>query len=122
LKKLSITGNGFEFVSSVSGLDAVGELPDLESLHLFGLRMTDVNFAVSLHKLNELSITNTPLTDITALRQTKALRSVSLTGTSVVDISPLLDLQQLAELGVVRTPARSDVISELERRGVKIQR
>ena len=42
--------------------------------------------------------------------------------TSVADVSSLLELPDLVELTVSYTPARSDIIAELERRGVKVTR
>lgn len=72
--------------------------------------------------MEEISVTNSPLINVSALSRIKRLKTVSLTGTAVVDISPLLDLPELKTLGIMRTPARSDVLTELERRGVKVQR
>jgi hypothetical protein len=63
-----------------------------------------------------------PITSIAPLRGLKSLKSVGLNVTEVADISPLLDLPSLEHLGVVRTPARADILTELERRGVKIVR
>jgi hypothetical protein len=40
----------------------------------------------------------------------------------VADVSPLLDLPDLTELVILRTPARDDVLRELERRGVRVDR
>ena len=122
LTKLHINGDGFQHLSTVTGLDAVGELQNLTELRLFGLQMVDLAFVGDLRSLNAIYITNSPVTNISALSRLKALKSVSLTGTSVVDISPLLDLPELQTLGIPRTPARSDVITELERRGVKVTR
>jgi hypothetical protein len=38
----------------------------------------------------------------------------------VADVSPLLDLPNLSELMLLRTPAREDVVKELQRRGVTV--
>jgi hypothetical protein len=38
----------------------------------------------------------------------------------IVDISPLLSLSALSKLSLTRTPARADVISDLQRQGVRI--
>jgi internalin A len=122
LKILSIGGNGFEYFSFVNGLDAIGALTNLQKLSIFGVQMTDLNFATPLQNLTELSVTNAPLSNISALGQLRSLSNVSLTGTLVVDISPLVNLPELTQLGIVRTPARSDVVTQLEHRGVKIQR
>lgn len=122
LTKLSITGDGFEYISPVRGLAAIDELHHLKELSLFGVQVVDLAFVADLQYLEEVSVTNAPLSNISALSRIKTLKSVSLTGTSVVDISPLLDLPELKTLGIMRTPARSDVLTELERRGVKVQR
>ena len=122
LTKLSITGNGFDYISPVTGLGAIGELSSLRTLHLFGIQIKDLVFLTNAQNLNEITVTNAPLTNISALRRIKSLTIVSLTGTLVVDVSPLLDLPKLTAVSITRTPARSDVVTELERRGVKVQR
>ncbi len=122
LTKLSISGNGFEYFSLVKGLDAIDELPRLRTLWIFGVQMIDLGFVADLQSLEEIAVTNAPLNNISTLSRIKTLKSVTLTGTSVVDISPLLNLSKLENLSIVHTPARSDVVTELERRGVKIQR
>jgi hypothetical protein len=60
------------------------------------------------------------LSSIEALRNLKAIKKLSLIDIPVVDISVLLELPALISVTVIRVPARADVITELERRGVKV--
>lgn len=122
LRKLYIFGDGFQQFSPVRGLDAINELTNLTNISLFGVQVNNLDFVANLRDLNEISVANSPLSDISVIRRLKSLKSVSLTSTFVVDISPLLDLTGLETLAIARTPARSDVVTELERRGVKIQK
>jgi Leucine-rich repeat (LRR) protein len=122
LTELLVTGNGFEYVTALAGLNAVGDLTHLKTLRLFGIRMSDLGFAGNLKSLTEISVVNAPLNNIVGLGGLQSLRTISLIGTAVIDISPLLDVPNLETLNISRTPARADVLTELERRGVKIQR
>lgn len=122
LTKLDIHGDGFQYFSPVRGLQVINQLHSLTSLNLFGIQLTDLNFISDLRKLKEISVVNAPLTNISALGRIGTLTDVSLIGTAVVDVSPLLDLPGLNTLAISRTPARSDVVGELEHRGVKIQK
>jgi internalin A len=125
LKRLTwLRINGFEFdhLCPVRGIDAIGELSDLKTLVLAGLRVTDLAFVSNLRKLNDLALQRIPINNVTALSRIKSLKTVDLSRTFVVDISPLLNLPELTTLVIVGTPARSDVITALEHRGVKVVR
>lgn len=122
LKKLTISGNGFDYVTPVGGIGAIDDLHNLRTLNIFGVQIADLSFVADLQNLKDISVANSPLSNISALSRIKTLETVTLMGTAVVDISPLLDLHELKTLGITRTPARADVLTELERRGVKVQR
>jgi hypothetical protein len=55
------------------------------------------------------------------LSNIKTLRKVTLVGIPIVEISPLLVLPNLESVTIVRTPARADVISQLQGKGVKVE-
>jgi pimeloyl-ACP methyl ester carboxylesterase len=122
LHELSLMSGFEDRLPYVTGAETFGELKELRKLALAGLQIADLGFLSSLHNLTELNITMMPVSSIAALRGLTSLRSVYLISTLVADISPLLELPALANLTVVRSPARSDILTELERRGVKIQR
>jgi hypothetical protein len=84
--------------------------------------LNDLSFVERLKKLAEVNINELPITSISFVRGLSTLKSVNLTSTLVVDISPLLDNGTLATITVMRTPARADVLAELERRGVRVNR
>jgi hypothetical protein len=122
LKWLRVTYAGFEFLLPVSGVEVLGELPRLETLIFANLQIRDLIFVTTLNQLSTLSLARIPVSNIDAIRHVKSLKEVYLMRVPVVDISPLLDLPELTRLNLIGTPARADVVTELEKRGVKIQR
>jgi hypothetical protein len=68
------------------------------------------------------NLSDIPTSSIEPLRSLKSLKKITLFSIPVVDVAPLLDLPALTDLNVMRTPARSDVLTELERHGVKVTR
>jgi hypothetical protein len=122
LHELTLQGLGVGKLTSVAEIDQLGRLSELRKLTLGSLQVSDLTFTSKLKHLNEINIGMMPVSSIESLRGLRSLRSVSLNLTPVVDISPLLELPALASLSVIRTPARADVLTELERRGVRIQR
>lgn len=122
LQELTLTGIWFDRAATVTDIDAIGNLKELRKLTLGSLQISDLTFANSLKNLTEINIGQMPVSSVEPLRGLVSLKSVSLNQTLVVDISPLLDLPALTNLSVIRTPARADVLTQLERRGVKIQR
>jgi hypothetical protein len=121
LRSLALSGAGFfRPLTAIANIDAMADLTDLRTLTLGSLQLTDIAFVAKLTKLEELNINEMPISSIEPLRNLKSLKKVSLNRTGVVDISPLLELPALTTLTVGRTPARSDVLGELERRGVKV--
>jgi internalin A len=122
LRDLSLMGMGFGRLTAVTDIDALRDLKDLRKLTLGSLQIGDLTFVNSLKNLNEINIGDLPISSVEPLRGLTSLKRVSLSLTPVVDISPLLDLPALNSLTVIRTPARADVLTELERRGVKVNR
>jgi Leucine-rich repeat (LRR) protein len=122
LQDIHLLGLGFGQPSVVTDVDALGDLKDLKRLTLGELQIGDLSFVSKLKNLVEINIGRLPVLSVEPLRGLTLLESVSLNTTAVTDISPLLDLPALSRLSVLRTPARADVLSELERRGVRVQR
>jgi Leucine-rich repeat (LRR) protein len=106
----------------VQNIAALAELHELRKLSLAGVQVTDLSFAANLMKLEDITVNFVPLQDIRVIGQMKSLKSVTLVATAVVDIAPLLNLRMLKKVMLTNTPARSDVVTELERRGVAVQR
>jgi hypothetical protein len=123
LHNIMISGLGFRGeLASVTSLQVIGELKELKQLSLGQLQISDLNFVSKLDHLEEVNLNRLPIQSIELLRNLKYLKKLSLNYIQVLDISPLLDLPQLSELSVIHTPARADVLSELERRGVRVSR
>ncbi len=119
---LSPQAADFTAMMQVRDIAAIGELHTLKKLRLMEVVITDLRFMRGLRNLSEFTAMIVPISDISGIEDVTALSSVQLTRTNVVDISPLLRLPNLTELYVAYTPARSDVLTELERRGVKVHR
>ncbi|WP_315739831.1 MULTISPECIES: leucine-rich repeat domain-containing protein [unclassified Bradyrhizobium] len=121
LKDLQISGFGFQQIATtVVNAQAIAELKNLNTLTLGSLRLDTFDFLGSLMSLTTLNLNELPLNSIEPVRKLQALKSISLTSIPVVDITPLVDLPALEEVRIMRTPARSDAVSALERRGVKV--
>jgi internalin A len=108
--------------TSVTNVEVMGELAEQRTLTLGFLQIADLAFAKKLRGLSEININHLPIQSVEPLRDLKSLTKISLTGTLVVDVSPLLDLPALTELRITQTPARADVLTELQQRGVTINR
>jgi len=122
LRNLSIMGLGiFGPATVVANIESIGDLNELRTLTIAYLMVTDLGFANRLLKLEELNLNNIPIQSVEQLRNLKSLKRISLSATQVVDISPLLELPELTELRIMQTPARADVLTELQRRGVTIK-
>jgi Leucine-rich repeat (LRR) protein len=121
LKNLQISGFGFQqSATAVANTDAFSDLTALEVLTLGSLQLNNLDFVKTLTSLTSLNLNELPITSIEPVRALRALKSISLTTIPVVDITPLVDLPVLEEVRIMRTPARSDAVSALEKRGVKV--
>jgi internalin A len=122
LRSLQLSGIGFTLIAPVTDVQAISGLTGLTMLTLGSLQISDLRFVENMKGLEEINLNQLPITSIAALGVLPHLKKISLVQTAVVDVSPLLNLPALTELNVVRTPARADVLTELERRGVKVTR
>jgi hypothetical protein len=120
LRALTITGFFFGAHTAVPNIRVIGDLKELETVTLGSLQVNDVTFLQALKNLKEINLNQLPISSIEALRNLKAIKKLSLIDIPVVDISVLLELPALISVTVIRVPARADVITELERRGVKV--
>jgi Leucine-rich repeat (LRR) protein len=100
--------------------DAIGELTQLKNLTLVEVQLTSLRFLVGHDNLVELNLNGTPIDSVYELTNLASLKTISFADVPIVDISPLLSLPSLEKLSLLRTPARADIISELQRRGVKV--
>lgn len=122
LTNLDVSGVGFGMGrTQVLGVDAIGELTHLRNLTIGAAQITSLEFLTSRnHQLVQLNLRDVPIMSVAGVTSLTSLKEISLTDVPVIDISPLLSLPNLEKLSLLRTPARADVISELERRGVKV--
>jgi Leucine-rich repeat (LRR) protein len=121
LQNLALNGIGFGMGrAKVVDVEAIGSLGSLKSLSLSDLDIGSLRFLAGQHSLVELNLHSLPIASIPELATLTSLEKLSLADMPIVDISPLLSLADLREVSLMRTPARADVISELEKKGVKI--
>jgi hypothetical protein len=95
----------------------LANLKSLETLTLGSLRLDSIDFVTGLASMTALNLNELPISSIEPVRSLQKLKSISLTSIPVVDITPLVALPSLEEVRLMRTPARSDAVSALERRG-----
>jgi Leucine-rich repeat (LRR) protein len=108
--------------TKVANVSALRELKALTSLGLYGAKVTDVSPLRELKSLTSLDLFATAVTDISPLRELKNLTTLNLSHTNVADLSPLRDLKNLASVNLSGAKITSQsIISELRRRGVRIQ-
>jgi Leucine-rich repeat (LRR) protein len=105
-------------MSRVANPAALCSFGNLKILSLSDLQINSLGFLSACTNLSELGLNRLPINSVQDLPST--LKKVSLVDVPVVDISPLLLFANLESLTLLRVPARADVISELERRGVKV--
>jgi len=123
LHELMLSGGiGLDRLSDVTDIQVLGDLKELRILTIGSFNINNISFVAQLGNLEELNISRMPITSIAPLRSLSSLKSVTLALTGVTDISPLLELPLLEKVNVMRTPARADVLTELERRGVNVRR
>ena len=106
--------------SQVINVDAIGDLAQLKTLSIVSEQIHSLRFLSSHNLLVELNLNDVPVGSVSELASIPSLKRISFSNVPVVDISPLLSLPNLETLSLSRTPARADVIAELERRGVKV--
>jgi Leucine-rich repeat (LRR) protein len=107
-------------LASVTDPSEIGRLPRLTNLALAGLALNSISFVSSCLELRDLSLQRIPISNLDALSGMKNLQRVSLVDIPIIEITPLLNAPSLRELTVMRTPARADILAELERRRVKV--
>ncbi|MCA1525922.1 leucine-rich repeat domain-containing protein [Bradyrhizobium yuanmingense] len=121
LKNLQMSGFGFQQIATkVSNASAFSELKALSMLTLGSMQLNNLDFVNGLTSLTALNLNELPISSIEPVRTLRQLKSISLTTVPVSDISPLVDLPSLEEVRLMRVPARTDAVSALEKRGVKV--
>ena len=122
LSNLQISGIGFPLGhgSQVLQANAICAGGNLKTLTLGQLQISSLAFVVGCAKLTEINLSGLLINSINELAGVTTLKNVSLSDVSVVEISPLLALPDLESVYLMRVPARADVISALERKGVKV--
>lgn len=121
LKNLQMSGFGFQQIATkVSNASALSELKALNILTLGSMQLNNLDFVSGLTSLTSLNLNELPISSIEPVRTLRQLKSISLTTMPVSDISLLVDLPSLEEVRLTRVPARTDAVSALERRGVKV--
>ncbi len=124
LQRIILSGPVFNqaFLSAISNQEYIGKLTKLKELSLSQLQISDLSFLVGLNKLERLRLVAIPSQDVKSIGSLKSLRTLELSTMPIFDIQPFLNLQYLQSLDIRATQARLDVITELERRGVRVNR
>jgi len=122
LINLQITGFGppVAEISQITELAAICANGGPRTLTLSSLQVNSLSFISTCTKLSELNLSQIPIASLSELSGMSTLKKISLINIPIVEISPLLSLPNLESISLIRVPARADVISELERRGVKV--
>jgi Leucine-rich repeat (LRR) protein len=120
LNNLQISGIGFGRRSQVTDADAMCSSASLKTLTLGALEIQSLSFVAQCRELTEINLSDVPVSSLNDWAFSPALKKISLVDVPVVEISPLLALPNLENLSLIRVPARADVISALERKGVKV--
>jgi Leucine-rich repeat (LRR) protein len=122
LRSLQISSFGVPAASGSQIVDAsaICATGELDALTIGSVQLDSLDFVTGCTKLTELNLSGMRIRSIAELSGMHLLRKISLVDVPVVEISPLLTLANLESVTLLRVPARADVISELERRGVKV--
>jgi hypothetical protein len=121
LEELYLSGAGaINALANVSGAEEIGSLPKLSHLEMRFLSIPSISFLQGNVELKELYVLDLPINQIDGIRKLKKLSKVTLVRVPVVEISPLLEVESLRELNLIGVPARADIMSALETRGVHV--
>lgn len=96
LKTLDLSGSTLP----TSTLEAIGTLPDLETLILENCAVTSINNLVGLSNLTYLDLTNNSVTDLTAITALTQLKDLYLTNNPVKSITYLNSCLALERLHI----------------------
>jgi len=121
LRAFSLSGFGFGTIGVVRNIETVGEWKSLKSLALGSITVSDISFVANLSNLEQLTLSDLPISTLAPISGLSSLKKVSMIDIHIVDISPLLQLPALTDFSTIRVPARSDVIAQLQRRGVNVK-
>jgi hypothetical protein len=120
LTSLHAMGTMLGSLSVVNDVGAIRELK-LKTLALSGVQINSLNFLSGNSTITDLTLNSMPVTNGSELGTMPSLQKLTLFDVPIVDISPLLLLPKLREVSLLRVPARADVISTLQKRGVKVK-
>lgn len=120
LHAFSLSGTSLGILTAVNDFAAVGQLTSLTRLVLGHLNVTNLDIIRVLTKLEELSISQLPIVTMPALAGLRDLKKIAIADLHVADMSPLLAVPNLTDLTLIRAPVRSDILLELQRRGVNV--
>ncbi|MCG8352613.1 MAG: leucine-rich repeat domain-containing protein [Chloroflexales bacterium] len=91
------------FSIPVTDLSILSQLPRLQTLDLIGTSVMDLSVLAQLPSLQKLNLSGTPVTNLSALAQLPSLQTLALSGTSVMDLSVLAQLPSLQTLALSGT-------------------
>ena len=107
LTKLILSGNlGDRW--KLSDISVIGELPNLQILHINKTKVSDLSAIGKLSALGELDVSDTLVADLNPLSKLADLRVLSVSNTPVNDLNPISHLPNLRRLY-----ARSTAITDL---------
>ncbi|WP_294497049.1 leucine-rich repeat domain-containing protein [uncultured Gemmiger sp.] len=101
--------------ASLTGLDALAALPDLQSVYLLNIPSVDSwNGLWRCASLQNLSVSSTALTDISGISALTELRTVDLSNCGIADASPLANCRKLQYINLGSCEQLTDIGALLE--------
>jgi Leucine-rich repeat (LRR) protein len=120
LQILQLSGIGFGQLSSIRNVESLENLTDLKQFTIGQIALASLDLVKNFPQLEELNLSQLPINSIAAVQGLLHLKKITMADIPVVDISSLLQVPNLAEVYLIRVPARADVLVQLQREGVKI--
>jgi hypothetical protein len=102
-------------------LPPLDRLRRLEELTITRCPVTDLSPLEGLDQLRELSLQNTPVADLGPVASLSQLRRLDLRGTAVTDLAPILALRQLEIVCLQGLQIRTDQLNALRQANPRLQ-
>src|SRR5262249_24422252 len=120
LQNIQLSGIGFGQLSSIRNVESLASLDNVKQFTIGQIALASLDVVKNFRQLEELNLSRLPVNSIAAIQGLPRLKKITMVDIPVVDISPLLQVPNLAEVYLIRVPARADVLTKLQRDGVKV--
>jgi Leucine-rich repeat (LRR) protein len=120
LQNVQLSGLGIVQLSSIRNVESLASLGNVKQFTIGQIALASLDVVKNFRQLEELNLSRLPINSITAVQGLPRLKKITMVDIPVFDISPLLQVPNLAEVYLIRVPARADVLTQLQRDGVKV--